>query len=121
MTECRLLEESGRAHFITRRYDRSQSKKIHKTSLCSIAHMDFNNNLSNSYEQAFNVARQLKLQEKELEQLVRLMAFNVIYRNQDDHTKNIEFLMSQEGVWMLAPVFDLTFSYNPDGQWTSQH
>jgi serine/threonine-protein kinase HipA len=121
MTECRLLEESGRAHFMTRRYDRSQGKKIHKTSLCGIAHMDFNNNISHSYEQAFHVARQLILKENELEQLVRLMAFNVIFRNQDDHTKNIEFLMNQQGVWKLAPVFDLTFSYNPDGEWTSQH
>jgi serine/threonine-protein kinase HipA len=121
MNESRLLEESGRAHFMTKRFDRVQGKRIHKTSLCGMAHMDFNDNLNNSYEQAFNTARQLNLQEGELEQLVRLMVFNVIFRNQDDHTKNIEFLMNQQGIWRLAPAFDLTFSYNPDGQWTSKH
>ena len=121
MSECRLLEESDRAHFITKRFDRQGGKKIHKTSLCGMAHMDFNDNLNNAYEQVFNVARQLTLPKYDLEQLVKLMAFNVIFRNQDDHTKNIEFLMDQQGIWRLAPAFDLTFAYRPDGMWTRFH
>ena len=121
MSECRLLEESDRAHFSTKRFDRQGGKKIHKTSLCGMAHMDFNDNLNNAYEQAFQTARQLGLPKSDLEQLVKLMAFNVIYRNQDDHTKNIEFLMNQEGQWRLAPAFDLTFAYRPDGVWTRFH
>ncbi len=121
MSECRLLEESNRAHFMTKRFDRMNGKKIHKTSLCGLAHMDFNDNLSNSYEQVFQVARQLTLPATDLEQLVKVMAFNVIYRNQDDHTKNIEFLMNQEGTWRLAPAFDLTFAYSPNGIWTRFH
>ena len=121
MSECRLLEESKRAHFMTKRFDRVAGKKIHKTSLCGMAHMDFNDNLSHSYEQVFQVARQLGLLADDLEQLIKLMALNVIYRNQDDHTKNIEFLMNQQGTWRLAPVFDLTFAYREDGIWTRFH
>ena len=121
MSECRLIEECGRAHFITKRFDRNEGKKIHKTSLCGIAHLDFNDNLSNSYEDAFFTAKQLGIPKEDIEQLVRLMVFNVVFRNQDDHTKNIEFLMNRSGMWFMAPAFDLTFSYNPTGEWTSQH
>jgi serine/threonine-protein kinase HipA len=124
MTECRLLEENGRAHFMTRRFDRTESgKKLHMQSLCAIAHYDFNMAGAYAYEQAFRVIRQLKMdaEHASLTQLFRRMVFNVIARNQDDHTKNIAFLMDRRGRWSLAPAFDMTYSYNPAGQWTSQH
>ncbi|MFQ5344707.1 MAG: type II toxin-antitoxin system HipA family toxin [Mariprofundus sp.] len=121
MTDCRLLEEGGRAHFLTRRFDRVKGRKIHLQSLCSIAHYDFNMAGAYSYEQTFMQMRRLKLSKADAEQQYRRMIFNVIARNQDDHTKNIAFLMTQGGQWQLSPAFDVTYSHNLAGQWTSQH
>lgn len=121
MTECRLLEEHGRAHFLTKRFDRQVNKKIHMQSLCGLAHYDFNMAGGYSYEQAFAVMRRLRLSKAEAAQQYRRMIFNVIARNQDDHTKNIAFLMNQDGKWRLAPAFDMTYSHNPAGIWTNQH
>jgi serine/threonine-protein kinase HipA len=90
-------------------------------SLCALAHYDFNQAGAYSYEQAFQVGRRLALSQQELEQLYRRAVFNIIARNQDDHTKNIAFLMDRNGEWQLAPAFDVTYSYNPEGAWTSQH
>jgi serine/threonine-protein kinase HipA len=120
-TECRLLEEHGRAHFLTKRFDRQGNKKIHMQSLCGIAHYDFNMAGSYGYEQAFAVMRRLRLSKAEAAQQYRRMIFNVIARNQDDHTKNIAFLMNQDGKWRLAPAFDMTYSHNHAGIWTNQH
>lgn len=121
MKPSRLLEEGGRAHFMTQRFDRVNGQKLHMTSLCGLGHFDFNDPLSNSYEQAFVLARQLRIPREQLGQLFRRMVFNLVYRNQDDHTKNIAFLMDREGKWQLSPAFDVAYSYNPNGQWTSQH
>lgn len=122
MTECRLLEEGGRRHFMTRRFDRtSDGGKIHMQSLAALAHLDFNAAGAHSYEQAFDVIRRLKLPMHAVEQQFRRMVFNVVARNQDDHVKNIAFLMDQQGTWSLAPAFDLTYAYNPDGTWTKSH
>ena len=122
MTQCRLLEENGRRHFMTRRFDRkADGSKLHKLSLCGIAHLDFNQAGAHSYEQALLTIRRLNLSMKDVEQLFRRMTFNIIARNQDDHVKNIEFLMDREGKWSLAPAFDITYSYQPSGRWTSRH
>lgn len=122
MTECRLLEEGGRRHFMTRRFDRgSDGGKIHMQSLAALAHFDFNSAGAHSYEQAFEVIKRLKLPMQAVEQQFRRMVFNVVARNQDDHVKNIAFLMNQQRLWSLAPGFDLTYAYNPDGRWTKQH
>jgi serine/threonine-protein kinase HipA len=122
MTECRLLEEGGRRHFMTRRFDRTDDGgKIHMQSLAALAHLDFNAAGVHSYEQAFDVIRRLKLPMQAIEQQFRRMLFNVIARNQDDHVKNIAFLMDQQGQWSLAPAFDVTYAYNPDGRWTKHH
>ncbi|MGH8199586.1 MAG: type II toxin-antitoxin system HipA family toxin [Steroidobacteraceae bacterium] len=122
MTECRLLEEGRRRHFMTRRFDRtSEGGKIHVQSLAALAHLDFNTAGANSYEEAFGVIRRLKLSMSAVEQQFRRMIFNVVARNQDDHVKNIAFLMDQRGEWSLAPAFDLTYAYNPDGLWTKSH
>ncbi|MGH8325300.1 MAG: type II toxin-antitoxin system HipA family toxin [Steroidobacteraceae bacterium] len=122
MTECRLLEEAGRRHFMTRRFDRgNDGAKIHVQSLAALAHLDFNAAGAHSYEQAFDVMRRLKLPMSAIEQQFRRMLFNVVARNQDDHVKNIAFLMSQTGEWSLAPAFDVTYAYNPEGRWTRSH
>ncbi|HST54289.1 MAG TPA: type II toxin-antitoxin system HipA family toxin [Solirubrobacteraceae bacterium] len=122
MSECRLLEEGGRRHFMTRRFDRDEhGAKRHMQSLCGLAHFDFNQAGAYSYEQALLVLRQLELPSNAVEQLFRRMAFNVIARNQDDHVKNIAFLMDRAGEWRLSPAFDITYAYRPDSRWTAQH
>ena len=122
MNECRLFEENGRAHFMTKRFDRTGSGgKLHLQSLCAIAHFDFNEPGVYSYEQAFQIMRELRLPYREAEQQFRRMIFNVVARNQDDHTKNIAFLMDQSGQWRLSPAFDVIYAYNPTGDWTSRH
>lgn len=122
MTECRLLEENGRRHFMTKRFDRTESGgKLHMQSLGAIAHFDFNMAGAYSYEQALVVARRLDLPMAAIEEQFRRMVFNVMSRNQDDHVKNIAYLMDQRGNWALSPAFDITYSYNPVGMWTSQH
>lgn len=122
MEECRLLEEGGRRHFMTRRFDRlPNGDKLHMQSLAAMAHLDFNQAGAHSYEQAFQVARRLDLFMVEIEQLFRRMVFNIVARNQDDHVKNIAFLMGRSGKWSLAPAFDVIYSYQPEGQWTSTH
>ena len=122
ISECRLFEENGRRHFMTRRFDRLASgEKLHMQSLCALAHYDFNLAGAYSYEQALLVMRQLQLPMQSIEQQFRRMAFNIVARNQDDHVKNIAFLMNKEGEWSLAPAFDVTYSFNPSGAWTAAH
>jgi serine/threonine-protein kinase HipA len=122
MAECRLLPDNGRHHFMTRRFDRTAGgKKLHMQSLAALAHLDFRQPGANSYEQAFQIIRRLGLPREDVEQQFLRMAFNVVARNQDDHVKNIAFLMDRDGQWSLSPAFDLVYAYNPTGRWTSQH
>jgi len=122
MSDCRLLEEGGRSHFMTRRFDReSDGGKLHMQSLAALAHFDFNTAGVYAYEQAFDVMKRLELPMRFLEQQFRRMLFNVVARNQDDHVKNIAFLMNKGGAWSLSPAFDVTYAYNPTGIWTARH
>lgn len=122
MNECRLFKENGRSHFMTRRFDRlAGGEKLHMQSLSALAHYDFNLAGAYSYEQAFLVMRQLQLPMQAIEQQFRRMAFNIVARNQDDHVKNIAFLMNQSGEWSLSPAFDMTYGFNPSGTWTASH
>lgn len=122
MSECRLLEENNRRHFMTRRFDRlSGGGKLHMQSLAALAHYDFNQAGAYAYEQALLAIRRLELPMAAVEEQFRRMVFNIVARNQDDHVKNIAFLMNQEGAWSLAPAFDVTYSYNPVGAWTGTH
>lgn len=121
MTECSLIEENGRAHFLTKRFDRVNGEKVHMQTLCGIAHFDYRLLRAYSYEQAFAVMRGLRLTYKEAQEMFRRMVFNVVVRNQDDHTKNISFLMDRDGKWYLSPAYDMGYAYNPDGDWTSAH
>ena len=122
MNECRLYEENGRRHFMTRRFDRrADGGKLHMQSLGALAHFDYNHAGASSYEQAFLAIRRLSLPMADMEEQFRRMLFNIVARNQDDHVKNIAFLMDREGRWSLAPAFDLTYSFNPSGSWTATH
>lgn len=122
MSECRLLEEGGRRHFMTKRFDRTEGgEKCHMQSLAALAHLDYRQPGANSYEQAFQTIRRLGLTQEAAEQQFRRMVFNIVARNQDDHVKNIAFLMDREGTWSLSPAFDMVYAYNPTGDWTSQH
>lgn len=122
MEESRLLKENGRSHFMTRRFDRTGTgQKIHMQSLCAMEHFDFKQAGAHSYEQALRTIRRLGMPMATIEEQFRRMAFNIIGRNQDDHVKNIAFLMDKSGNWSLSPAFDMTYSYNPQGDWTSRH
>lgn len=122
MMPCQLLEEGGRAHFMTKRFDRDENgEKFHMQSLYAMSHLDNQLAGAHSYEQAFDVCRRLQLDKSAKRELFRRMLFNVVARNQDDHTKNIAFLMEKSGQWSLSPAFDVIYAFNPDGAWTSQH
>ncbi len=122
MTRCRLHNEGGRSHFMTQRFDRTATNaKLHMQSLGAIQHFDFNQAGAYSYEQAIRVMLKLNLSPRQIQQQFRRATFNVIARNQDDHVKNIAFLMNREGEWRLSPAYDVAYSYNPTGRWTSQH
>ncbi len=122
MTECRLIEEKGRAHFMTKRFDRLKgNQKLHVQTFCALQHYDFNQVASYSYEQLFQSMRLLKLSYAEAEQMFRRLVFNVLARNCDDHTKNFAFLMLPNGRWHLAPAYDICHAYRPDSEWVSQH
>lgn len=122
MEESRLLKENGRNHFMTRRFDRTGSgQKIHMQSFCAMEHFDFKKAGAHSYEQALRTIRKLGMPMVTIEEQFRRMSFNIIGRNQDDHVKNIAFLMDKSGNWSLSPAFDMTYSYNPQGDWTSRH
>ena len=121
MSECSLIEENGRAHFLTKRFDREEGKKLHMQTLCGIAHYDYRIHRAYSYEQAFAVMRALRLPYSAATEMFRRMVFNVVVRNQDDHTKNISFLMNDDGRWQLSPAYDMCYAYNPHGGWTATH
>ena len=122
MMPCRLLQENGRAHFMTKRFDRSSSgARHHMQTLCAMSHLDYKRKGVNSYSQLFATIGQLGLPYEQKEDAFRRMAFNVMGRNCDDHTKNISFRLRQGHAWELAPAYDVTFAHNPTGEWTSQH
>jgi serine/threonine-protein kinase HipA len=122
MSECRLHHEGGRSHFMTRRFDRDErGRKVHMQSLGAMQHFDFNDPASYSYEQAIMTIKDLGLGMDVVEQQYKRAIFNVVARNQDDHVKNISFLMDRSGTWQLSPAYDVAYSYNPFGSWTRDH
>lgn len=121
MSPCRLLEENGRRHFMTRRFDREGNRKLHVQTLCALQHLNYKQRGTHAYEQLFIAATQLGLAPEALTQLFARMAFNVAAKNHDDHTKNHAFMLREGGVWEATPAYDVTFAYNPRGEWTQQH
>ena len=121
MAPSRLLAENGRAHFMTKRFDRAGNQKHHLQTLCAIAHLDYKQKASHDYNQLFLTINRLHLGYNVLEEAYRRMAFNVMAANCDDHTKNITFLLREGSAWELAPAYDITHAHNPNGEWTHQH
>ena len=122
MSECRLLEEHGRRHFMTRRFDRPDAGgKLHMQTVGALEHVSYNEPGSYSYEQAMLLVRRLGLGTPVVEQQFRRMVFNVVARNQDDHVKNIAFLMDREGAWSLAPAYDVIWAWKPGNVWLDSH
>ena len=120
MAECRLLDEGDHHHFMTRRFDRTDDgEKIHMQTVAGLAHLD--RDQRHSYEEVFGIVRKMNLPMEASQQLYRRMVFNVMARNNDDHTKNFSFLMDPQGQWRLAPAYDLCYSYKPGGRWIGQH
>ncbi len=120
ISECQLLQENGRAHFMTKRFDRQENIKHHIQSLCGIQHYDFNDMYGYSYEQVFQTMRLLQLTHPEAEQMFRRMVFNVLATNYDDHTKNFSFILKKDEKWRLAPAYDLCFSFDPNNHWVNK-
>lgn len=121
MSDCALLEENGRTHFLTRRFDRTPQGKLHVQSLCAMAHMDYKARATHDYNDLFRVITRLGLPPSDRQEAFRRMAFNVLAFNCDDHTKNFAFTMDQSGAWRLSPAYDVTFAYNPQSYWVNQH
>ncbi|MEY3444758.1 MAG: hypothetical protein RLZZ519_3039, partial [Bacteroidota bacterium] len=122
MMDCKLLEENGRAHFMTKRFDREgHSTKHHIQTFCGIQHFDYNHLYAYSYEQLFQTMRLLKLTYPDAEQMFRRMVFNVLATNYDDHTKNFAFRLQEGGKWELAPAYDVCYAYDPNNVWVNQH
>jgi serine/threonine-protein kinase HipA len=121
MNECRIYSENGNNHFMTKRFDRINGKKLHMQTLGALAHINYNEPGLCSYEQAAGYMRELNLSADEIEQFFRRMVFNVLAVNQDDHVKNVSFLMDKSGNWKLSPAYDITFSYDQKNKWLSAH
>lgn len=121
MMECRILSKDGLNHFMTRRFDRKDGKKIHVQTLAAIKHIDYNQIGAYSYEAYAECARKLGIGKEGIKQLFRRMVFNVLSANCDDHVKNFAFQMDRQGKWSLTPAYDLTFAYNPNNKWISEH
>jgi serine/threonine-protein kinase HipA len=121
MSECRLLDENGRSHFMTKRFDRDGTRKHHLQTLCALDHLDYKAIGTHDYAQFFQVIRQLDLGPDAAAQAFRRMAFNVMAANCDDHTKNISFILREGGAWRLAPAYDLTHAHDVHNPWLREH
>ncbi|MDD9897800.1 MAG: type II toxin-antitoxin system HipA family toxin [Candidatus Melainabacteria bacterium] len=122
MSDSLILEKQGRNHFLTKRFDRkADGSKLHMQTLCALAHLDYNSPRVYSYEFLFRLAQRLELPMQDKEQIFKLMVFNVVGRNHDDHTKNFSFLMDRDARWRLAPAYDLTYAFNPKHHWLKEH
>ena len=121
MTECRILEKDGMSHFMTRRFDRKDGKKVFVQTLAALRHIDFNEPGLCSYESFAECSRQLGMGMDAAKEIFRRMAFNAISMNCDDHVKNFSFIMGRDGKWSLSPAYDMTFAYNPMNRWLKGH
>jgi serine/threonine-protein kinase HipA len=118
MTECRILDTGDKAHFMTRRFDRAGGEKIHMQTLCALAHYDYMAQGRYSYDSLMGIMRMLNMPYDDMEQMFRRMVFNIVMKNQDDHTKNFSFLMNKDGKWRLSPAYDITYVFDPQKYWT---
>ena len=121
MSDCELLIDGTRAHFMTKRFDRIGNKRVHYQSLCAMDHADYNLPGHYSYEEMFSLMRSLRLNRAQALELYRRMVFNIVARNHDDHTKNFGFILNEKHRWDLSPAFDIAYSYKPGSKWLNSH
>ena len=126
MSPSELLIKDNMYHFMTKRFDRYVDdsgimRKIHMQSLCAINHLPFDKTRIFGYEQVVQIMKRMNMDYSDVEQFFRRMVFNVMARNQDDHVKNISFLMDKSGKWSLSPAYDITYMYDNNGKWTNEH
>lgn len=121
MNECRIYDSEDDHHFMTKRFDRVDGKKLHMQSLGALAHISYQEPAFCGYELAAIYMKEIGLSYKEIEQFYRRMVFNCLAVNQDDHVKNISFIMDRAGVWTLSPAYDITFSYDSGNKWLRAH
>ncbi len=120
--DCRIHEENGRAHFMTRRFDRpTRAKRLHMLTWCGLRHHDVRPAGAHAYEELLQTCFELELGTKAVREAFRRMVFNLVARNLNDSTKKFTFLMDQSGRWSLAPAYDVSFSYEPTSAHTAKH
>lgn len=122
----KLINIGGIYHFITKRFDRTidkfgNVKKLHMQSLAAINHLNYNEPRTFSYEDTAKIMYMLNIGMDDVLELFKRMVFNVYSRNNDDHVKNISFLMDKTGKWRLSPAYDLTFAYKKNNMWLKKH
>ena len=109
MMESRLIEVEGTKHFLTKRFDRDKTGKLHTQTLAA---MDPE---ADSYEKLLVVCRKLHLPEVDCQEVFRRMVFNILANNTDDHHKNFTFIMNRQGTWRLSPAYDMTYIFDTGG------
>ena len=109
MMPSELYQVDGNNHFMTKRFDRKDGKKVHTQTLAAI------NPDADSYEQLIAICRKLHLPETDCYEVFRRMVFNVLANNTDDHNKNFSFIMNEDGTWRLAPAYDITYIFDSGG------
>ncbi len=118
-----LISDGTDRHFLIERFDRvirnGGLDKLHYASWSGLDHADRDG--VNSYEQLILLVRKMNLGQGAETEVFRRAVFNILGRNQDDHTKNVGFLMDRLGTWTLAPAFDLTYAFDPAGRFTKNH
>jgi serine/threonine-protein kinase HipA len=118
MQPTRLFETSeGERYFGVERFDRQGNRRRHIHSFGNLIHANFRIP-GCDYEQLLKVTRILTKNHADVVAAFRLMVFNVLAHNRDDHVKNFAFMMDVDGCWALAPAYDLTFAQGPGGEHT---
>lgn len=117
MTETRLFPSkicSG--YFGIKRFDRKNGKKVHMVSVSGL--LETSHRLPNlDYNTLMKLTLELTRNYQDIEQMFRLMCFNVFAHNRDDHSKNFSFLFDDtKKEWHLSPAYDLTYSFSFNGE-----
>jgi serine/threonine-protein kinase HipA len=114
MPETRLFEGK---YFGVERFDRTANGKIHTVSAAGLLNADYRIP-SLDYLELLKLCHILTKNMEEVEALFRLMVFNVVIKNRDDHAKNFSFQLIEDE-WKLAPAYDLLPSNGFNGLHTT--
>ncbi|MFA6397160.1 MAG: type II toxin-antitoxin system HipA family toxin [Sulfurimonas sp.] len=108
-----LIIDGETAHYVIERFDidHVNGEKFHVHSFAGIKHHNIRNTSKLlDYVNLFELEGLFELTNSDMDQMYRLMLFNYMFRNQDDHGKNFSFLQNKQGEWRFAPAYDLTYS-----------